>query len=131
MEQDAGANFLAFLTLALFALLIYLVVRVVRSAKANKPATTSKPTTSEPDEDTSSRGMAWATGSGGDKELKRGRQRKPGRKWVCTRCGQQFTITVDPATVPIPWWYGEAVNKIKEKPWACTGCGTYAYTVPR
>ena len=75
MEQDAGANFLPFLILALFALLIYLVVRLVRSAKANKPATTS-----EPDEDTSSRGMAWATGSGGDKDLKRGRERELGRK---------------------------------------------------
>jgi len=129
MEQDAGANFLAFLILALLVALVVMIRRVFRSAKANKAAATKVR-----DDDDSSRGMVWATGSGGDDELKRGRQRKPGRKWVCTRCGQQFTLTVDPATVPVPWWYGEATSKFTNAnpaPWACTGCGTYAYTVPR
>jgi rubrerythrin len=130
MEQDAGANFLAFLILALLVTLVVMIRRVFRSAKANKAAATNEPDS----DDNSSRGMVWATGSGGDDELKRGRQRKPGRKWVCTRCGQQFTLTVDPATVPVPWWYGEATSKFTNAnpaPWACTGCGTYAYTVPR
>jgi rubrerythrin len=117
------------LILVCLVLLVVIIRKMRRSAKANTAAATN-----EGDDDNSSRGVVWATGSGGDDELKRGRKRKPGRKWVCTRCGQQFTLTVDPATVPVPWWYGEATSKFTNAnpaPWACTGCGTYAYTVPR
>ena len=63
----------------------------------------------------------------------RGRERKPSKNWLCTRCGADFVLPVDPVTVPIPWWYGEATKSFTTKnpaPWACPNCGTHAYTVP-
>jgi len=63
----------------------------------------------------------------------KGRQRKPSKNWLCTRCGTSFVLPIDPATVPIPWWFGEATKPFSNKnpcPWACPNCGTYAYTVP-
>ena len=64
---------------------------------------------------------------------KQGRERKPSKNWLCTRCGSGFVLPIDPANVPIPWWYGEATKSFSSKnpaPWACPNCGTYAYTVP-
>ena len=64
---------------------------------------------------------------------KRGREKKPSKNWLCTRCGALFVLPIDPKTVPIPWWYGEATSSFTSKnpaPWACPGCGTHAYTVP-
>lgn len=64
---------------------------------------------------------------------KRGREKKPSKNWICTRCGADFILPIDPATVPIPWWYGEATKSFTNKnpaPWACPNCGTHAYTVP-
>jgi len=64
---------------------------------------------------------------------RQGRERKPSKNWLCTRCGAGFVLPIDPATVPIPWWYGEATKSFSNKnpaPWACPDCGTYAYTIP-
>jgi len=64
---------------------------------------------------------------------RQGRERKPSKNWLCTRCGAGFVLPIDPATVPIPWWYGEATKSFSNKnpaPWACPGCGTHSYTIP-
>lgn len=64
---------------------------------------------------------------------RRGRERKPSKNWICTRCGADFVLPVDAETIPIPWWYGEATKSFTTKnpaPWACPNCGTHAYTVP-
>ena len=53
---------------------------------------------------------------------KRGREKKPSKNWICTRCGVDFVLPIDPATVPIPWWFGEATKSFSNKnpaPWAC------------
>ena len=128
METDAGTQFLSFVVLASIVGLVVVIARSFRKGKVSRPATTSEPS------ENSSRGALWATSDGGGDELKRGRQRKPGRQWVCTRCGEEFTLAGDPAEVPVPWWYGDAVQEVLKKtdaPWACPNCGTYAYTVPR
>jgi DNA-directed RNA polymerase subunit RPC12/RpoP len=62
--------------------------------------------------------------------LKSGRAKLPGKKWVCTRCNREFSISVDPKTVPRMWWIPSNNDK-GGSPWACPDCGTYAYTVPR
>jgi len=65
--------------------------------------------------------------------VSKGRERKPSKNWFCTRFATSFILPIDPATVPIPWWFGEATKSFTNKnpcPWACPNCGTYAYTVP-
>jgi rubrerythrin len=91
-----------------------------------------KAVTSDSSTNTGSRGAAWATGSGGDSALKSGREKLPGKKWVCTRCGREFSISVDPKNVPRMWWIppNNQWKSGETAPWACPDCGTYAYTVP-
>lgn len=70
---------------------------------------------------------------GGGDALKDGRSRLPGKQWVCTRCDREFSVSVDPKTIPRMWWIAPN-NQWKSgetAPWACPDCGTYAYTVPR
>jgi rubrerythrin len=64
--------------------------------------------------------------------LKAGREKLPGKKWVCTRCEREFSISVDPKTVPRMWWIppNNQWKSGETAPWACPDCGTYAYTVP-
>ena len=88
-----------------------------------------KNTAAEPASDDGARGAVWASGSGGDSALKSGRAKLPGKRWVCTRCGREFSISVDPKTVPRMWWI-PSNNEKGNSPWACPDCGTYAYTVP-
>lgn len=79
------------------------------------------------------RGAVWATGSGGDDDLKSGRDKLPGKYWICTRCGREFSVSVDPKTIPRMWWIppNNQWKKGESAPWACPDCGTHAYTVPR
>lgn len=72
------------------------------------------------------------SGSPGDSDdpLKAGRAKLPGKHWVCTRCEREFSVSVDPKTIPRMWWI-PSNNEKGHSPWACPDCGTYAYTVPR
>jgi hypothetical protein len=78
----------------------------------------------------SPRGAVSASGSGKGDVLKAGRAKLPGKKWICTRCEREFSISVDPKTIPRMWWI-PSNNEKGNSPWACPDCGTYAYTVPR
>jgi len=73
-----------------------------------------------------------APGDSGD-PLKAGRAKLPGKQWICTRCEREFSVSVDPKTIPRMWWIppNNQWKSGETAPWACPDCGTYAYTVPR
>jgi rubrerythrin len=80
-------------------------------------------------------GAVWADSEEAKAVLKQGRETKPTRRWRCCRCGAGFLLSIDPDSVPVPWWYweeGATWNNPEKDPvaWACPACGTYSYTVP-
>ncbi len=65
--------------------------------------------------------------------LEEGRRRQIIESWRCTECLEFFSLAIDPANVPIPWWTEEANKSFSAEnpcPWACPRCGNYRKTVP-
>ena len=116
-----------------FAICLFLFVVVLLFNFYSGYKKGSKPNTKKSDEPKSLGLLGVLDPKDASDLTKRGRERKPSKNWLCTRCGSDFVLPIDPATVPIPWWYGEASSSFSSKnpaPWACPNCGTHAYTVP-
>ena len=65
--------------------------------------------------------------------LEEGRERQPIKSWRCTSCLEFFSLAVETAIVPIPWWTVEATKSFSAEnpcPWECPGCGSRDKTVP-
>ena len=78
----------------------------------------------------------WFTrGNPSREELERGRKRTPRWQWQCLDCGHSFELRCRGVDVPKEWWLPSVQRKFakpfEKLPWACTGCGSSAHTVPK
>lgn len=81
-------------------------------------------------EDQSKAGTA-SVGSQSDDVLKQGRARLPGKNWECLRCGCEFSLRVDPKSIPRMWWIPQNNDgKAGKSAWTCPDCGNWSKTIP-